>query len=226
MEFRFDAGRHEYLDITTGEVLPHITGMLKQAGLVDDRWFTEASRERGSGVHRLTADYDLGGIEHEDLPKVDSPYKAWLLAHVKWTQMVRPSWQIVEMPYVHPTFRYGGRPDRGGTLYHSLSLVEIKSGAREDIPHGVQLALQAMLVADEFHLTPETIRRYALYLQGNGRFVFEEFTNRTRDFGIARDVIRQCCRPQEPLCLPNPPKARRPASAGKPRSSGRQPRRL
>ena len=57
--FRFDALNHEYIALDTGEMLPHITGMLETAGLVDDLWFTEESSECGTCVHSLTAQYDL-----------------------------------------------------------------------------------------------------------------------------------------------------------------------
>lgn len=190
--FRFDAVAHEYIDIVTGAVYPHITGMLKAAGLVDDQWYTEASRDRGSGVHRLTADYDLGAITREDVVLVDSPYKAWLLAHVQACDILQPDWTAIEEPLVHPTFQYGGRPDRVGTLYGARAIVEIKSGSPEPA-HAVQLALQALLVAPEEGLPAETIQRYALYLKGNGRFTLQHFPDHRRDFARARDVIRQCC---------------------------------
>src|SRR5574341_1863405 len=47
LPFRFDALNHEYLSVATGEVFPHITGMLEQTGWIDDRWYTEESSDRG-----------------------------------------------------------------------------------------------------------------------------------------------------------------------------------
>lgn len=189
--FRFDARSHEYLSPDTGEVYPHITGMLKAAGLVDDRWYTDASRERGSGVHKLTADYDRGFIPREEVPQVDSPYKGWLQAHVAACDIVQPSWSSVEVALLHPEFRYGGRPDRAGLVYGARAVVEIKSGDPEPA-HAIQLALQAMLLASVERLPAESIQRYAMYLKGNGRFKFHHFPNH-RDFAEARRIIRTCC---------------------------------
>ena len=52
--FRFDAIRHSYTELATGEERPHITGMLERTGWVDEEWFTEESSERGTAVHSLT----------------------------------------------------------------------------------------------------------------------------------------------------------------------------
>lgn len=190
--FRFDATAHEYLSIDTGEVYPHITGMLEQCGLVDRRWYTAASCERGSCVHRLTTDYDLGAIAREDLPTVNSIYKGWLAAHVKAMDIIRPAWQHIEEPMVSAQYRFGGRPDRVGRVYGAIAVVEIKSGAPEPA-HAIQLALQALLVAPDLKLPPESIPRYALYLKNTGRFKLETFPNTRKDFAEAKRVIHRCC---------------------------------
>jgi len=189
--FRFDGIRHEYVSIATGEVYPHITGMLKDAGLVDDKWYTEESRERGSCVHRLTADYDLGSFEREDLAQIDSLYKGWLSAHVDAMEKIKPTWTKVEEPLVHPVYRYGGRCDRVGEVYGAVAVLEIKTGGIE-AAHAVQLALQALLVAEDVGLPAETIQRYALYLKRTGRWTLQRFPNRA-DFNQARRIIKLCC---------------------------------
>jgi hypothetical protein len=48
LPFRFDAIDHLYLELHSGDVLPHITGMLEKTGWVDDLWMTEDGKERGS----------------------------------------------------------------------------------------------------------------------------------------------------------------------------------
>ena len=51
-ELTFDEEKHEYrLD---GEVLPSVTGILREMGFVDDTYFTEDSAARGTAVHRAT----------------------------------------------------------------------------------------------------------------------------------------------------------------------------
>ena len=187
--FRFDAINHEYLDLETGAILPHITGMLQAAGLIDDTWFTEESSYRGQRVHRLTADYDLGAIEKPET--VEDKYKAYFLAHVKAMKILRPTFLAVEQPFVHPVYRYGGRPDRLAVINRAKAVLEIKTA----IPaksHPIQTALQAILAAGEFGLPPEGIQRLCLYVTKTGKFKLEEHRDRG-DFDQARRVIRQCC---------------------------------
>ena len=190
--FRFDADDHAYVSIETGEIYPHITGLLKSAGLVDSRWYTDESRDRGHYVHTLTAQYDLGAIEREDLLRVDSPYKGWLAAHCEAMSVIGPKWQSIEEPIVHAQYRFGGRPDRVGKVYGATAVVEIKSGDPEPA-HCIQLALQCILVAPEVGLPPETIPRYGLYLKRTGKWVLQSFPDTRKDFAKARDILKRFC---------------------------------
>lgn len=185
--FRFDANNHEY--IVDGAVIPHITGMLEATGWIDDRWYTEESCERGGCVHRLTADYDLGAL---DVESCISKYRGWLLGHVTAMQILQPRFTHIEEPLVSDREGlYGGRPDRAGLLMGASGVLEVKSGGIEK-GHPIQTALQAILVAPEMGLPPESLLRYALYLRDNGRFHLEPHDKRG-DFDKARDVIRHCC---------------------------------
>lgn len=189
MGFAFDANRHEYVDLDLGEIVPHITGMLEQAGWVDARWYTEESSERGRVVHQLTADFDLGVIE--DAQALVSKYKGWLLSHVRAMHVIRPEWRHVEEPLFSKRYHFGGRPDRSGLAYGEEAVLEIKSGAHEK-SHGIQLALQAILVGEEGPVPAEHLTRYGLYLSDRGKFKLEQFIDR-RDFDEARRIITLCC---------------------------------
>lgn len=186
--FRFDQQHHEYIALATGEALPHITGMLEETGWIDDLWFTEESSERGSIVHRLTADYDLGAL---DVETCVSRHRGYLLGHVAAVTIARPTWHSVEVPLVHPTFRYGGRPDRDCTVYSLRSVWEVKSGGPHKA-HRIQTALQAMLVSVEARMPAEAIARFCCYVKDKGKFKLEEHRDR-RDFDEARRIIRRCC---------------------------------
>ncbi len=186
LEFRFDAGAHEYVELATGSVLPHITGMLQRAGWVDDLWFTEESCERGTAVHKLTADYDLGAL---DVASCVSPYRGYLLAHVTAIGIMRPEIVAVEEPRVHSRYRFGGRPDRA-VIYNGVKAVlEGKSGGPAK-SHGIQTALQAILEAERFEMAPESLGRFCLYWKPNGKFKLEEHKRR-QDFDEAYRIIRE-----------------------------------
>jgi len=189
MPFAFNANTHDYFDLELRERIPHITGMLEETGWIDARWYTEESSERGRIVHRLSADYDLGAIADPKL--VTSKYKGWLLAHVKAMAILRPTWTHVEEPLISRRHHYGGRPDRVGLTYAAQAVAEIKSGAFEKA-HGVQTALQAILVEEDVGVPADYIVRYGLYLSATGHFKLEQFVDR-RDLDEARRIIRRCC---------------------------------
>jgi hypothetical protein len=193
LPFRFDGRNHEYVALDTGESLPHITGMLEQTGWIDDLWFTEESSERGTAVHRLTADYDLGAIE--SVESVTSGFKVYLQAYVKALGILKAqSLEIlgVEEPLVHPTFRFGGRPDRDIILGRARGVLEIKSGVAQKSLQ-IQTALQAVLISAEAKLPADALVRLCLYVTPKGKFKVERHVHRA-DFDEARRVIKECSR--------------------------------
>lgn len=193
-QFRFDAERHEYSD-SRGRILPHITGMLKRCGWIDDTWYTDESSERGRQVHRLTADFDMGAI---DLSTFVSKYRPWLLSYIGALNILRPEWDAIEAPAVHPEFRFGGRPDRVGKVFGIYTVLEVKSnnkGWNLEKAHPIQTALQAILTGALRPLPPEAWKRYALYCRPNGRFRLEDHEKtRRKDFAEAYRIISVCCR--------------------------------
>lgn len=184
--FRFDPELHEYFDLATGDIVAHITGLLVAAGEIDEQWFTKDSSERGSAVHKLTADFDLGALDVEGCV---SRYRGYLLGHVETMKLVPHAWHNVEVARVSPVFRIGGRPDRDGLAWKAVTVWEVKSGGVEK-SHQLQTALQAMVVADEYNLPPESIKRYAEYLTPHGRGKVLEHT-KGADFIKARDIVRR-----------------------------------
>lgn len=188
MPFRFDAGPHVYRSLDTGRQIPNITSMLERTGWIDDTWFTEESSDRGSCVHQLTADYDLGAL---DPVRCVSPFRGYLLAHVKAMQALEHTWESIEEPAVHPAYPFGGRPDRIGRFVGLKTVLEIKSGAKTRA-HQIQTALQAILVSWDGGLPGEHYQRLAEYLRPDGKFSLELHKDR-RDFTEARRVLKVCC---------------------------------
>lgn len=186
--FRFDKVEHVYRD-TDGTVRPHITGMLKQTGWVDDRWYTAESRIRGQAVHKLAMDWDLGALV--DLKACTSPYKGWLAGHVRFSHIETPAWDDIEVAYFHPLYRFGGRPDRVGTLRGVRWIVDLKTGGKSK-HHAIQTALQAILAEQVHHLPARYWKRGALYLTREGRYKLDPHEDQ-RDLHEAMDVIRECC---------------------------------
>lgn len=189
LPFRFDPGTHRYIALDTGEVLPSITQMLADTGWVDNEFYTAESRTRGTAVHILTADYDLGAIQEPG--QVSSRYKSYLMAYVRAMAMLNPTIVDVEVPMVHPTYRFGGRPDRIVEMNGKRGVLEIKSGGPER-QHRIQTALQAILDSARCGMPAEALSRWCLYLKDTGKFALDVHPDR-RDFDEARRVIRKCC---------------------------------
>ncbi len=185
--FRFDAAVHEYINPATGEVYPHITGMLATTGWIDDGWYTEESSERGTAVHRLTADYDLGAL---DVVSCTSRFRNYLLAHITAVRAVQVKMLAVEEPLVHSRFHFGGRPDRDALVVGARAVWEIKSGVIER-SHAIQTALQAILIADEAGLPDKSVLRFCCYVNSKGKFKLEEH-RADSDFIEAYRVIARC----------------------------------
>lgn len=196
--FRFDAPTHAYTLADTGQRLPNITSMLEQAGWVETLWFTEASRDRGTEVHRLVAQFDMGAIPAEDWKALASAYRGWLLAHEKLTALVRPVWDGIEVPRVEPRYGFAGRIDRNGLVFGATAIAEVKTGPAHyktvngyySSDHAIQTGLQALLLAPEVKLPPEAIKRFGWYLKENGRCVIEAHKDR-RDIDEAKRIAKQ-----------------------------------
>jgi hypothetical protein len=185
--FRFNEEEHEYQ--VDGKRVPHITGLLTVAGWCNEQWYDDNSSERGRGVHKGTADYDLGALSARAIARPGTRWRGWLMAWVEGSKIVRPRWRHVEVAAVHRRLGFGGRPDRVGQVFQAHAVCEVKSGAIEK-GHMVQTALQAILVEDEVGLPAEHIKRYAGYIDERGRFRLEEHKN-PADFREARRIIRR-----------------------------------
>lgn len=185
MEFRFCALEHRYTDMN-GREIPHITGLLKASGWVDDAFYTAASAARGHVVHRLTADYDLGAIE--DPNGVLSECKGYLLAYAGARSLLQPTFLKIEEPMVHPVFRFGGRPDRVVTVGGRRGTLEIKSGA-EAKSHPIQTALQAILDEAESGIPAKFAYRGSVYVTAKGRYKVIEHRDE-RDIREAWRIIK------------------------------------
>lgn len=189
----FDADLHLYRD-ENGVVRPSVTGLLERAGLVDDSFFTEEGRHRGTVVHQLTLDMDLDAITLKDVmaSQEHRDYRGYVAAYAAVREMLRPDWEFLEQAFMTPPtmrYRFGGKPDRGGEIRRAKSAFELKTGGPCK-SHAIQLALQAILLATQWRIPAVTIKRYVCRLQPNGKFAVDEFTRRA-DFDTAHDILRR-----------------------------------
>jgi hypothetical protein len=99
---------------------------------------------------------------------------------------------MIEQALYHPQRRFGGRPDRVGTMGRFHAIVDLKTGAKEEW-HRLQTALHSILVAAQPGSLPaEFWQRGALYLREDGSWKWdphERLSDLTEARGILDDVL-------------------------------------
>ena len=156
-----------------------VTRVLELAGLDSQsrRFYTDAGRDRGRAVHRLST-------ESDPIPEVE--YLGYLEAaracELQLYGVSRPN-LLVEEPLYDETDRYAGTPDRFGiTEAGDYLLLDFKTGSLERST-ALQLAAYARLAARRYGLRETAIQRVAACLRVDGTYRLTEFRDR-RDFAV------------------------------------------
>lgn len=194
--FRFDASDHSYwLD---GVRIPSATQLIDLGKIARGKpYYTQAHRDRGSAVHAMAMDYDLGVDLRDQL--ATTPHRGYVLAYMDIVRQIKPTtlsgdqgWEEIEVPDYHPHFRYGVTKDRLGLVFGRHTVMELKSGTLDKASVGVQLALQA-LVAEVRHGVPARMwQRLVATVKNSGRGTLDECNN-ARDFDTALTLIKRFC---------------------------------
>jgi hypothetical protein len=105
----FEAEDHKYT--YKGKRLDSITQILKAEGFIDDTWYNDWARDKGSHVH-AAIHYDiLGTLDEDDLDPEIVPY---LKAFRKFMKESGFKVERSEVPGVNTTYLYSGTPDLVG----------------------------------------------------------------------------------------------------------------
>lgn len=191
--FTFEEQTHIYR-INSAE-LPSVTGILRAAGLVDEQWFTDESRDRGSAVHLAIQYLDEDALDEESL---DERVKPYVNAYRKFKtdtgfeplpiiDQVNDAEVIAEARRFQPKYGYAGTIDRIGIFRNGRKVIlEIKTGAAHPT-HRLQLAAyQAML--DK----PGEYIRLVLRLEKDGTYIVNEFslTEYPQDFQVFASCLQ------------------------------------
>jgi hypothetical protein len=174
LEARY-GGRHLVLDDShvytlDGVVIPGNTTLLKEAGVVDDRWYNEASRIRGTRVHAFTHYYDENDI---DWNQVTPEEAAFVGAWVKFREESGFTPWMCEFPVFHSS-GFATTLDRVGELNGRPVIIEIKTGTAPNWV-GLQTAAQMLAVrerckAKELDLPAMPTGRFAVQLSADGKY--------------------------------------------------------
>lgn len=169
---KLDKERHVY---TVGDrVVPGVTSILTNLGIIDTRWFDEQSRIRGDRVHTATQFHDEGGVCWDTMDSRIRPYVEGYLAFLQDTGF-RP--HLIEHIVYARDLDYGGTLDRTGWLPGRMReqyiLLDIKSGSLQPWAALQTAAYQHALLTDPLQHTP--LARYGLQLKSNGDYSFKPY---------------------------------------------------
>lgn len=177
----YEAATHTYY--LAGQQVPGVTTVLKAAGIIDTTFLrNQAALTRGTRVHSMceAVDATVAGRQadrHEAAVALCalSGELGYMRAYRQLLFDHKPRYTHVEHGLLHPTLRFGGRPDRicadlaGG----GPAILEIKTGSPASW-HGVQLAAYQMLFP--------TGARWVVYLKPDGRYNLTRVTG-SDDYG-------------------------------------------
>jgi hypothetical protein len=183
LRFFFDAERHLYF--LDGRLLPSVTDILKEAGLLVYPGTNEYQKQRGSYVHKATELIDIGMLHWEGLDRALRPYCD---GYVRFLGETGFEPLMTERSLYHPGLLYAGTIDRIGVLEGSRVIVDIKTG----VPHPateIQLAAYSELARP--HVPVD--RCLALYLRPDGSYSLVEARDEARSFNVfvaALSIVR------------------------------------
>lgn len=122
-EITFDSQSHTYR--VGNQVIISVTQAIKMAGLINNEWFTEESRNRGRIVHLATQFDDEGDLDEATIDPMILPY---VEAARKFKADTGFKPELIEQRIYHPTFGYAGTVDRVGTMGKHRVVLDYKSG--------------------------------------------------------------------------------------------------
>ena len=160
----YDPIKHEY----DGGRSPSVTTVLKAAGYIDDRWFSEEARERGSAVHTLCERYANG--ERFDAKGRELASLEYVNAFAAWMRDTR-AYAITTECIIHNNLNgrpYAGRFDLLAEIEGKRRLIDLKTGAKAKW-HKIQISAYALSkFDDESPVDPDQCA--CLYLRADGSY--------------------------------------------------------
>lgn len=134
---------------------PHVTDILRDAGLIDAEWFRQYDLDRGRAVHKATELLDLGDL---DWSSVDPVILGRLRSYQRFLDEVKPEILMIEQKVENSTIGYQGRYDRRVRINGRDGILDIKGPSRAPW-QALQLALYAGAISG-----PNLLARWSLHL--------------------------------------------------------------
>ena len=163
----FDPETHTYRKGET--VLPSVTQILKDVGLIDTTFFAPEHAERGTRVHEATVFWDETGMDDDTLPE---EWAGYLSAWKKFREETGFAPSHIEQAFCSEQ-GYAGTVDRIGKT-HKINplLLDIKTGPPQAW-HRLQLAAYALMVKRELNIPIWDM--WGVHLRKDGTYSVESY---------------------------------------------------
>jgi len=158
---------------------PRVTGVMRALNLIDDRWFSEEGRARGTAVHRALAYYEERDL---DWASVDDTIKPFVEGGIRFLEDSQAIVDAVELEVVNERLRYIGHPDWLGTFFGYPTILDWKSGGIMLDPAGIQTAAYKLALGRALNAAgmPVPRRRIAVQLTQEGKYKLHDLDARPR----------------------------------------------
>ena len=153
----FDSETHTYRK--DGTIVPHITGILEEAGLVDDFYYTEKTSAIGKAIHTACRYLDE---EELDWDSLDSEIVGRVKGYDRFLKETGFKAIVNEEIVFSELHLFAGTLDKRGFLFGEESVVELKSG-----PPQIWARLQT---AGQNLCLTKPLKRYVLELRKNEKY--------------------------------------------------------
>ena len=163
----FDPETHTYR--MEGEIIPSVTQILKDVGLIDTTFFAPEHAERGTRIHEATVFWDETGMDDDTLPE---EWTGYLSAWKKFREETGFVSSHIEQAFCCDE-GYAGTVDRIGKT-HKINplLLDIKTGPPQPW-HRLQLAAYTLMVKRELNIPIWDM--WGVHLRKDGIYAVESY---------------------------------------------------
>lgn len=178
-EVTFHEGTHTYgID---GEPVPSVTQVLKEAGIINTKFYTAWGRHRGSTVHKAIEFHAQGVLE---LNSIDPKIRGYLDAYERFLLETKYEPVEIERLVYSVAGRYAGTLDQIGKIGREKIMPDFKTGPPAPA-NGLQLTGYADAYQEE---TGEYVSKLmGVHLQIDGRYKIKPYI---ADFSTWRGALR------------------------------------
>ena len=182
--FIFKEETHEYF--LDGVLIPSVTGILNDLGIINTSFVTADDLSFGSKVHKTTELYDLG-----TLPPINPMLTPYLNAWKKFLHESKFIFDLyrIEKPKYSPKYKYGFTIDRPGWFDGLGTVLDIKTSmVPNHLANRLQLALYQSGENEYINDKHKIKRRIAVHLNSGGGYKIWEYKDKN-DINIALSCL-------------------------------------